>query len=113
MRTIFLVFFVTFLCGFSMQEAAAKGFGGRGFSSYRSKNSYAFARQKSTAPASARPWQSSLRGAFGGLLLGGLISSMFMGHGIGSALLSWLVVGALLMFCINIIRRQKQPTNRS
>ena len=116
MRSILLALFtLSLLCGFGMQEAAAKGFG-RGFSSPRSNNSaFSFSRSKPASPAGVRPWQSSIRGAFGGLLLGSLISSLFFGNGVGTALFSWLIIGGILMFCVNTLRRQREsrPTRRT
>lgn len=44
-----------------------------------------------------------------GLLIGGLLTSLFMGHGLASGLLSWLVVGAILFFVIGFFRKRMQP----
>ena len=106
MRAIILsTLFILLTLGFSINEVAAKGFGGSGFSSYRAKSYSGFSGTKTAS--NSRPWQSSMRGAFGGFVLGTLISSLFMGHGFGSALFSWLIIGGLLMLCINALRRQR------
>jgi uncharacterized membrane protein len=113
MRTIIISMAMLFMFGLLVNDAAAKGFGGRGFSSFRAKSFSNFSRAKTTnrTPGGARPWQSSIRGALGGMILGGLISSLFFGHGFGSAVFSWLVVGTLLMLCISMLRRQRNFKN--
>ena len=49
----------------------------------------------------------SRRGAFTGFLLGGLLASLFMGNGLGSALLSWLALGFVLVLIVNFVRRRQ------
>jgi predicted lipid-binding transport protein (Tim44 family) len=44
-----------------------------------------------------------------GLALGGLLGSLFMGHGMGSALLAWLAVGVVIMLVRNFFRNKMQP----
>lgn len=97
-----------------VQEASAGRFGGgRSFGVQRSHSSL-FASKKtpyqSVAQRSTRPmWH----GVLGGLLIGGLLTSLFMGHGFGAGLLSWLAIGFVVFFVINLIRQKTQPAYQS
>src|ERR1700722_14149690 len=104
MRKILVFLLFTFLTfGLFIQAAEAGRFGGgRSFGISRSVSSFA-------KPAS-NIGQSFSRNQFGqnasspnrwlgplvGLAAGGLLASLFMSHGIGSGILSWLLVGGLL-----------------
>ena len=110
MRQIFLcslLLFITF--GLAVTDASAGRFGGgRGFGMMRSKsmfNNYAPRAQKATA--TRQPSSSRWRGALTGLLLGSLLTSLFMGHGFGGMLFSWLLIGMTVYLIINVIRRKK------
>jgi predicted lipid-binding transport protein (Tim44 family) len=56
--------------------------------------------------SSAKKWLAPLAG----LAIGGLLASLFMGHGLGSGILSWLVIGSILFLLFNLIRKKMQPT---
>ncbi len=112
MRTILASVFILLLTfGLSINDAAARGFGGgRGFSAHRSHSVFSnFSRNKNTnrATSSNRASPSKWRGAFTGMMIGGLLASLFMGHGFGSAVLSWMVLGFLLMLVVNFVRRRQ------
>ncbi len=121
MRTFITCLLITLLSfGLIVNEAAAKRFGGgRSFGVQRSQSSM-FSPTKPAqvtpmgqrAPGNANKWG----GILGGMLIGGLLTSLFMGHGLASGLLSWLVIGALIFFAINLFRKKSQPgmqTNQS
>ena len=49
-------------------------------------------------------------GPLAGLAVGGLLASLFMSNGIGSGILSWLLVGGLMLVSfITLIRNKMQP----
>lgn len=111
MRNILL--FITIALGtlgFTVNDAAAKGFGGgRGFGMMRAKSAFTQAPRapKATPAASKQAPYSKWRGALTGLLLGSLLTSLFMGHGLGGALFSWFIVGATVYFIMSFLRRRR------
>lgn len=114
MRQVFLsILLACITFGLIAGEASARGFSGsRGFGMIRSKNVFTHAPHMNKAKVkrqttSSRRW----RGALTGLLLGSLITSLFMNHGLGSALFSWLILGTLLYFVVYFFRRKKQGNN--
>ena len=111
MRTFIFYLVMTMLTlGLVANEASAKRFGGgRSFGVQRSQSSFfsshapqnkSFGQQSNT-----RKWG----GVLGGLLAGGLLASLFMGHGLGAGLLSWLAIGALVLFLVGFLRKKMQP----
>ncbi len=115
MRQILLCSLLTFITfGLVINDASARRFGGtgRGFGMMRpNNNAFSHApRTPKAAPAKAAPKQmrnnSRWRGTLTGLLLGSVLTSLFMGHGFGGALISWLLVGLSLYFIINFLRRR-------
>lgn len=111
MRTFMFYLVMTMLTfGLVANEASAKRFGGgRSFGVQRSHSSFfsshtpqnkSFGQQANT-----RKWGSAL----GGLLVGGLLASLFMGHGLGAGLFSWLAIGALVFFLVGFLRKKMQP----
>ncbi|MBA2653264.1 MAG: Tim44 domain-containing protein [Tatlockia sp.] len=113
MRNIFSFFLIALLSfGLVVNEASAKRFGGgRSFGIQRSKSSLF----SSPAANSSKAWtQRSAKtrnwgGMLGGLLVGGLLASLFMGHGLGTGLLTWLILGAAIFFLVNFFRRRMHP----
>jgi predicted lipid-binding transport protein (Tim44 family) len=96
MRYFILVLFIFCISiGTILQTAEAARFGGgksfgmnRAISSNRSYNSnYATPRQ-----SSGNRWLAPLAG----LAMGGLLASLFMGHGFGAGIMSWLLVGGVI-----------------
>ncbi len=118
--SLLLVLLVTI--GLIMHEAEARRFGGgRSFGTQRSTSTfnrsatspgYGFAQNK---PGFNQPGSTASRwlGPLAGLAVGGLIASLFMSHGIGSGIMSWLLVGGLLFLAINFIRNRMQPAAQS
>lgn len=105
-----LLIFISF--GLAVNDATAKRFGGgRGFGMMRAKNTFTQSPRtpKATSAAASRSVNSSRwRGALSGLLLGSLLTSLFMGHGFGGAILSWIVVGVTVYLIVNFLRRRRQ-----
>lgn len=106
-KFITLLFVVMLSFGLVVTDANAKRFGGgRSFGMTRSfSNNYQYGRtanyQTSPRGYAANRWI----GPLGGLLMGGLLGSLFFSHGFGSGLLSWLLVGGILMLIVNLLRR--------
>lgn len=113
MRNLFsfvLIALLTF--GLVVNEAAAKRFGaGRSFGVQRSPSSLFSpkAPQSTNSFNQQRPGFNKWGGILGGALVGGLLASLFMGHGLGTGILSWLILGAVIFFLINFFRRRMQP----
>ena len=108
----FLTLFLLFVCTFAfvMSEAEAKRFGGgRGFGMQRSASSFSrsFAPQAPIAPIAQRA-RNSWVGPLAGLAVGGILASLLMGHGIGSGILSWLLIGGVIFMLISFVRSRKQ-----
>jgi predicted lipid-binding transport protein (Tim44 family) len=117
MRTFISCLLIAFLSfGLLMNEAAAKRFGsGRSFGVQRSQSSLFSPNKAKNSSILGQNTKSPSRwgGLLSGLLIGGLLTSLFMGHGITSGLLSWLIIGALLFFVIGFFRRRMQPGYQS
>jgi predicted lipid-binding transport protein (Tim44 family) len=114
MRNLFSCLLIALLAfGLVVNEASAKRFGGgRSFGIQRSKSSLF----SSPAANSSKSWgaQKSAKtrnwgGMLGGLLVGGLLASLFMGHGLGTGILTWLILGGVIFFLYNLFRRKMQP----
>ena len=111
MRTfIFYLLMTTLTFGLLVNEASAKRFGGgRSFGVQRSSSSLFASHTPQTKSfgqqANTRKWG----GVLGGLLVGGLLTSLFMGHGFGAGLFSWLAIGAIGLFLVSFMRKRMQP----
>lgn len=96
--------------GLLVNEASAKRFGGgRSFGVQRSHSSL-FSSNKTYNKASVGQKfnKNKWGGLLSGLLIGGLLGSLFMGHGFANGMMSWLILGAAAYFIINFLRR-RQP----
>lgn len=117
MRTLISCLLITLLSlGLLVNEASAKRFGGgRSFGVQRSHSSLFSANkaQKTNAVTQGVNKPNRWGGLLGGLLIGGLLTSLFMGHGFASGILSWLIVGAVLFFIIGFFRKRMQPGYQS
>lgn len=112
MRTFFSFLFITLLTfGLFVNEASAKRFGGgRSFGVQRSQSS--FFKQNTphnTSSLGQKAGTNKWGGVLGGLLVGGLLASLFMGNGFANGLMTWLIVGAAAFFLIQFFRRKMQP----
>lgn len=113
MRTLISCLLITLLSfGLLINEASAKRFGGgRSFGVQRSQSSMFSPNKAATSsPLGQRTKNSSKWGGLlGGLLIGGLLTSLFMGHGLASGLMTWLILGAVIFFAVNFFRKRMQP----
>ncbi|MBA3535881.1 MAG: Tim44 domain-containing protein [Tatlockia sp.] len=113
MRNLFSCLLIALLAfGLVVNEASAKRFGGgRSFGIQRSKSSLfsspAANSTKSLGQKSAK--SRNWGGILGGVLIGGLLASLFMGHGLGTGILTWLILGGVIFFIYNLFRRKMQP----
>jgi len=115
--SIICLVFITF--GTLMQPVEAKRFGGgRSFGYQRSASSYS--KPQSTQMPYQAPRSSGMGkwlGPLAGLAAGGLLASLFMGKGLGSGILSWVLIlgGGLILwsFIRNRLRPQAQFTQTS
>lgn len=106
---LLIVFCVTLL---TPDANAARFGGGRSFGVQRSHSSLFSSRSSYNTPKNgfARGANTSRWGGMlGGLLVGGLLTSLFMGHGAGTGLLTWLMVGALIFFMVRAFKRHSPP----
>lgn len=113
-RFISLFFIVFCSLGLMLTDAEAKRFGGgKSFGMQRSATSF------SSRPASSfannavnqqRPGMSRWLAPLAGLAMGGLLASLFMGNGIGSGILSWLMIGGVVLLIISLIRKRSAAT---
>ncbi len=102
-----LVFFV--MMGLMMSHAEAKRFGGgRSFGVQRSITQATHSQpvQSLAQRATGHRWL----GPIAGLITGGLLASLLMGHGIGSGILSWLAIAVVGMLLLSFIRSRWQPS---
>ncbi len=79
----------------------------------RSKNLFTHAPRAQKTTAARQANSSRWRGALTGLLLGSLLTSLFMGHGLGGTLFSWFLIGMTIYLIVNFIRQKKRNNLRS
>lgn len=125
LRRILALFFVTLVTmGLFIHDADARRFGGgRSFGMSRSVNSFSrtsptsgfsnYSRSQNTYGQTGSTFGRSFLPSIIGLGAGLLLGSLFMGHGFGAGLLSWLLVGSILMMLINFWRQKNQPRHFS
>jgi predicted lipid-binding transport protein (Tim44 family) len=116
MRNLFsclLIVLLTF--GLVVNEASAKRFGGgRSFGVQRSQSSlFSSNKAQNTKALGQRSTGNKWGGMLGGLLVGGLLASLFMGNGLGTGIISWLILGAVVFFIVSFFRRRMQPGMQS
>lgn len=111
MRTLISCLLITLLSfGLLINEASAKRFGGgRSFGVQRSQSSMFSPNKAATAAPLGQRSPSRWGGLLGGLLIGGLLTSLFMGHGLASGLMTWIILGAVIFFAVNFFRKRMQP----
>ena len=110
--SILLMMGLTF--GFMITDTQAARFGGgRSFGMSRSSGSFSRAwsttrpGQNFSSPGNNK-WGGWL-GPLAGLAMGGLLAYLFMGHGLGSGLLSWLLLAGGILLLVNLIRSRIKP----
>jgi predicted lipid-binding transport protein (Tim44 family) len=111
--SILLIILVSF--GMVFSDAHAKRFGGgRSFGMSRSTSSYSSARSNAMpAQNAAAPRGNRWMGPLAGMALGGILASLFMGNGLASGMMSWLLVGGIFLLLINLFRSFSQNRTQS
>ena len=98
--------------GFLIGEADAKRFGGgKSFGMNRSASNQSATRNAAAPQTKPASTASKWLGPLAGLAAGGLLASLFMGHGLGSGILSWLMIGAIAFLAWRLISRLRAPRN--
>lgn len=106
MRQILIGFLILLSVTGIVNEASARGFGGgRGFSMARARPAFSHSYQR---PASSAVRPNKWRGAFTGFMMGSILTSLFMGHGMMGGMFSWLLLGMGVFFVLNILKRLKE-----
>lgn len=126
LRSFLSILFISLISlGLFLHDAQAARFGGgRSFGISRSASSFsrsapnpapAFGQSYSrTQSGYNRPMAGMGRwfGPLAGLLTGGLLASLFMSNGFASGILSWVLVGGLILVLLNLFRQRQQPNMR-
>jgi predicted lipid-binding transport protein (Tim44 family) len=102
----FIILLVTF--GMLIHDADARRFGGgKSFGAQRSASSFSRTNNNTNTPFTkpANKWL----GPLAGLAVGGLLASLFMGHGFASGMLSWLLIAGVAFMLWGFIRNRFQP----
>lgn len=110
MRKFFSIFLVLFMTlGIMVHDADAKRFGGgRSFGMQRSTSSYSRINSPTQAPmqnAARNKWL----GPLAGLAAGGLLAYLFMGHGLGAGIMSWLAIAGIGLLLLSFLRNRMRP----
>ncbi|QBR85148.1 Tim44 domain-containing protein [Legionella israelensis] len=112
MRNFLSCLFIVLLSfGLFINEASAKRFGGgRSFGVQRSHSSlFSSHKPKTTALKGQRANTGKWGGILGGALIGGLLASLFMGHGLMNGLITWLMLGFAVFLIVSLLRKKMQP----
>jgi predicted lipid-binding transport protein (Tim44 family) len=100
---------------FLTMDASAKRFGGgksfgasRQASSFNKPNATSNTSNFQQAGAAAKPASTASKwlGPLAGLAAGGLLASLFMGHGLGSGIFSWLLIAGGAFFLWQFLRNR-------
>lgn len=120
MRNLFLsVLIALFSFSFMVQNVDAKRFGGgASFGASRSVSSFSRSATSNTArafpgaaAAAAKPASTASKwlGPLAGLAAGGLLASLFMGHGLGGGIFSWILLAGVAFFAWRFISNRARP----
>jgi len=114
-KLLILLFTVLLGIGMLVTDAQAKRFGGgKSFGSQRTIGTQphgpaAAQAAKPQAATVTKPGTNRWMGPLAGLAVGGLLAYLFMGHGIGVGILSWLAIAVVLWLVWNVVRRILRP----
>jgi predicted lipid-binding transport protein (Tim44 family) len=116
MYKLFLSLFIIIISmSLLITDAEARRFGGgKSFGQSRSFSNNNGAYNASRMQPAAKPASSASRwlGPLAGLAAGGLLASLFMGHGLGSGIFSWILIAAGLFIGWRLLSRFL-PNNRT
>lgn len=110
MKKLLILVFITLISLSFITEAQAKRFGGgRSFGATRSTSTLFSARTNRASfqqPFSqAKRWLAPIMG----FALGGMLAALFMGHGLGQGILTWVILIAGIYLITQLIRKRNQP----
>lgn len=114
-QTLLIAFSVILLVfGLSMDAQAKRFGGGKSFGMARTTNAYSrkantFSNYSKPLNNQMRPTLRSFLGPIAGFVMGGLLASLFMGHGFGTGMFSWLIVLIAGYFIWQLLRNKFQP----
>ncbi len=113
MYKLFLSLFIIMISmSIIVTDAEARRFGGgKSFGQSRSFSNNSNASNASRMSPAAKPASSASKwlGPLAGLAAGGLLASLFMGHGLGSGILSWILIAAGLFIGWRLLSRFLSP----
>lgn len=107
-KILLSVFIVILSFSIMVSNAEAKRFGGGksfGYSRPISNNNAARMQPAAKPASGASKWL----GPLAGLAAGGLLASLFMGHGFGSGILSWILIAAAVFIGWRLLSRLIKP----
>lgn len=117
-KLISIFFIILFSMCLITNDAFAKRFGGGksfGVSRPAATQSHHYSRNNMTANKPSLG--SRLLGPIAGLITGGLLASLLMGHGLAGGMISWLVLGLAAFFLFKMFAKKRQsefqPSNNS
>lgn len=99
---------ITLSLGLFSSDVFAKRFGGgRSFGVQRSHHSlFSSPKSQKAVPKMQSSNRSKWGGILGGMLIGGLLTSLFMGHGFANGLMTWLILGSIIFFIVTMFRKK-------
>src|SRR5580700_5397609 len=106
------IFIIIISMSIIVTDAEARRFGGgKSFGQSRSFSNNSNASNASRMSPAAKPASSASKwlGPLAGLAAGGLLASLFMGHGLGSGILSWILIAAGLFIGWRLLSRLLSP----
>lgn len=114
----FFALLLVCLIAFSSSIYAGRFGGGRSFGMSRSISGFV---QPKSSYISSRSVSNSIRqnssnrwlGPLAGLALGGILATLFMGHGFGSGIFAWIAIAMLVFYLINFLRNKMQFVSQS
>ncbi len=109
---IWILLIVFMIVGLLVNQADARRFGGgKSFGFQRSASSFSRASEplRPMLSNTTRTGFSKWLGPLAGLAAGGLLAYLFMGHGLGSGLLTWLALAGIGFLIWNWLRNRMQP----
>ncbi|MEO8401369.1 MAG: hypothetical protein ABI597_06150 [Gammaproteobacteria bacterium] len=97
MRNLFSILLMMIVTvGILFHDAEARRFGGgRSFGMQRSSSNFSRVQSPAQLSQPATAAGNKWLGPIAGLAAGGLLAYLFMGHGLGSGILSWLAIAGI------------------
>src|SRR5262245_54157871 len=113
MRRFLMILLVAVLTLSLMSVTEARRFGGgKSFGISRSFSGNQHASTPASSPLGKASGASKWLAPLAGLAAGGLLASLFMGHGMGTGILSWILLLGAGFVIFRLISRFRMNTNR-